>query len=122
MGELYKNNVKGKLYRLIYALNKDTEISVKTPVGVTDFTDVGEGLGQGTNEGAIVSSINLNGGVTESFEDSEDEVRYAELKINPCLFQDDVARMAETLHSVREGNRRMESMAESKLLDYNIEK
>ena len=29
MGELYKCEIKGKLYRLIYALNEDTEISVK---------------------------------------------------------------------------------------------
>ena len=122
MGELHKTNIKGKLYRLIYSLNKDTEISVKTTVGNTDSVDVGEGLGQGTNEGAIVSSINLDGGVKESFDDSENEVMYLDLKINPCLFQDDVARLAESLNSVREGNKRLENMAETKLLDYNIEK
>ena len=47
---------------------------------------------------------------------------YSDLKINPCLFQDDVARVAENLLSIREGNNRMESMAESKLLDYNLDK
>ena len=35
LGELYKCDIKGKLYRLIYNLNKDTEISVKTTVGET---------------------------------------------------------------------------------------
>ena len=122
MGELHKTDVKGKLYRLIYVLNKDTEISVKTPVGITDYADVGEGLGQGTNEGAIISSINLDGGIKESLEDTENEVMYLDLKLNPCLFQDDVARLAKTLNAVREGNKRLEYMAESKLLDYNIEK
>ena len=39
--------------------------------------------------------------------------------LSPCLFQDDIARMAETLKAVAEGNRRLEAMAESKLLDYN---
>ena len=122
MGELYKANVKGKLYRLIYTLNKDTEVSVKTPVGITESAAVGEGLGQGTNEGAIVSSINLDGGVKESFEDSDKEVLYIDVKVNPCLFQDDIARLAENIDSVKEGNRRLETMAETKLLDYNIDK
>ena len=40
----------------------------------------------------------------------------------PLLFQDDVARLAEDLDSVQEGNNRIESVAEEKLLDFNIEK
>ena len=47
MGELYQHSVKGKLYRLIYNMNKDTNIRVKTPVGYSDYTDVVETLGQG---------------------------------------------------------------------------
>ena len=35
MGELFKTNVREKLYRLIFNLNKDTEVSVRTPVGHT---------------------------------------------------------------------------------------
>ena len=79
-------------------------------------------MGQGTNEGAIVSSINLDGGINEHFEDDEDEIDYSGLKIKPCLFQDDVARIANNLKSVQKGNEKMESLAESKLLDYNFEK
>ena len=70
MGELFNCGIKGKLYRLTYLLNKDTLISVKTSVGRTEFTDVGETLGQGTNEGAIASAVNLDGGVKENFESS----------------------------------------------------
>ena len=54
MSEMYNHKVRGKLYRLIFNLNKDTEICVKTPVGATEYIDVGESLGQGTNEGAII--------------------------------------------------------------------
>ena len=122
MGELYNKGVKGKLYRLIYNLNKETEIRVKTSVGVSESTDVGEGLGQGTNEGAIISTVNLDGGITENFKDSESEVEYSGIKLGPCLFQDDIARLAGDLESVRDGNRRVENMAESKLLDFNLDK
>ena len=114
--------VKGKLYRLTYLLNKDTEISVKTAVGATEFVKVGENVGQGTNEGAVISAASLDGGISEAFEDSNNEVECDGNKMGPCLFQDDVLRLAENLNSIREGNLRMERMAKSKLLDFNHDK
>ena len=118
-GELYRLNIKGKIYRLVYKLNKDTDIRVRTAVGYTDYDDVGETLGQGTTESGVISSASLSGGVSDYFHDSNCEVNYAGLMLAPCLFQDDLARMAENLKAVAEGNRRLEAMAESKLLDYN---
>ena len=50
LGEAYKCDVRGKLYRLLYELNKDTLIKVRTPVGDTDEKETGAGLGQGTIE------------------------------------------------------------------------
>ena len=67
-------------------------LEYKPPVGHTKFTEVGETLGQGTNEGAVISTINLDGGITEEFKNSESEVSYVNLKLGPVLFQDDVAR------------------------------
>ena len=122
MSELYNCGVKGKIYRLTYELNKNTEISVKTAVGSTEFCEVGELVGQGTNEGAVISSVNLDGGIREYFEDSNKEVVYSGLTLGPCLFQDDISRLAEDLAAVREGNDRVEKMAESKLLDFNLDK
>jgi len=60
MNEIYKNEVRGKLYRLLYMMNQNTRIRVQTPVGITDAANTGEGLGQGTVEGALASSINLD--------------------------------------------------------------
>ena len=53
-----------------------------TPVGVTEEAERGPGVGHGTGEGALISSLNLDSGV----------------------------------------NNRMETMAETKLLDFNLEK
>ena len=122
MNELYKSNVKGKLYRLLYAMNRNTRISVQTPVGVTEEHDTGEGVGQGTLEGAIVSAVNLDTGVNEFFSDSEHEVCYGQLPLQPMLFQDDVARLSLDIESAQVGNDKMEAMAETKLLNYNLEK
>ena len=40
----------------------------------------------------------------------------------PIMYQDDVARLATSPSSVQSGNIRMEAMAESKLLDFNLQK
>ena len=54
MAEVYKCGIKGKLYRLLYKLNEDTVIRVSTPVGVTEETSRGEGIGQGTNDARVL--------------------------------------------------------------------
>jgi len=79
MNELYKNDIKGKLYRLIFEMNKDTVIQILTPVGLSEEANTGEGFGQGTPEGAVVSAVNLDNGVREFFNCSEYEVCYANL-------------------------------------------
>ena len=109
MDALYKSNVNGKLYRLLYAMNKNTRISVQTP----EEKDTGEGVGQGTLKGALVSSVNLDKGVNDYFHNSEYEVSYGSVPFQPILFQDDVARMSLDLESAQMGNDKMEAMEES---------
>ena len=64
----------------------------------------------------------LDAGVRDFFENSEVEVSYGPLMMGPMLFQDDVARLAGDLESAKIGNDRMEAVAETKLLDYNLKK
>ena len=75
LNELYKNNVKGKLYTLLYEMIKDTRSVVRTTVGDTEQRDVGEGA----IEGAICSAVNLDNGVRDFFEGSEYELSYMEM-------------------------------------------
>ena len=44
------------------------------------------------------------------------------LAIQPIICQDDVARLSVDLESAQMGNNKMEAMAESKLLNYNLDK
>ena len=71
MDALYSCGLKGKLYRLIYMLNKDTIIKVNTGVGMSDERETGENVGQGTIEGALVSAANIDVGVKSVFKDSD---------------------------------------------------
>ena len=67
MDELYKAKVKGKLYKLIYEMNKDTRITVRTAVGESEKRETNEGLAQGSTEAGIASSVGLSKGVDDFF-------------------------------------------------------
>ena len=56
LNELYKSKIKGKPYRLLYELNKDNRITVRTPVGDSEKRDIDEGITQGSVSGTLTSS------------------------------------------------------------------
>ena len=122
MDALYNRGVRGKLYRLLYELNKNTIVKVRTAVGETKEAETGEGLGQGTHEGALISASSIDYTVDEHFKESHYEISYDELLLQPLLFQDDVARLCLDPEAAQIGNYKMESIMESKLLDFNMDK
>ena len=122
MNALHKCDVKGKLYRLLYLMNHKTKFRVKTPVGLTEEALRGAGLAQGSLEGALISSVSLDSDVMQFFKNSTDEVSYFSVRLQPLLYQDDVARLAYSVESAQAGNLKMEVIAETKLLDYNHDK
>ena len=70
----------------------------------------------------IVSAVNLDNGVQDFFHDSEYEISYGDVNLQPILYQDDVARLSLDIESTQMGNNKMENMAETKLLNFNLEK
>ena len=123
----------------MYLLNENTKLRVRTPVGVSDSTDIGPTVGQGTISGAILSANSLDGGVVEYVhprgkkssevsetnngnnddeEEKENEgTKYAEIDIFPLLYQDDLTAVSDSVDSAQNTNDKIESMMESKLLD-----
>ena len=83
MNELHKAKVKGKVYKLVYELNKDTRITVRTAVGDSDKREVEDTISQGSIDGGILSSNNLSKGVDDFFASSEDEVSYLQIPLLP---------------------------------------
>jgi hypothetical protein len=49
-------------------------------------------------------------------------INIGDILLSPALFQDDVSRMCHDPVSAQMGNDRMEAMAETKLLDFNMNK
>ena len=120
MSSLYDAGVKGKLYRLWFMMNCDNQVKVLTSVGMTGIRATGENVGQGTVGGAILSSLNLDVGVTDGFSESDHEIYYGgKIRLNPLLYQDDSLRMATSVSSAQYGNNIMESVMNRKLLTIN---
>ena len=103
-------------------MNKDTIVRVKAAVGTTDDRDIGEGQGQGSAKGASLSAVNLDLGMSSFCKGSETETNYGNVEIRPILFQDDISRMAQNISDAQEGNDRLETLTETKLLDFNLDK
>ena len=122
MDNLYKCGINGKLYRLIYELNKNNFIRIKTPVGITDGFRSGENVTQGSVGGGLISSLNLDIPIVNYFEDSEVEVKYGSIAMNPIIYQDDLARLASSVKNAQAGIDKVEYCMETKMLDLHDEK
>ena len=122
LGSLYKCGIVGKLYQLIFELNKCTEIRVKSASGLSDSKYIGENVTQGSVLGGLISANNLDTGIMEQFEGSEKEVGYGPILLKPLLFQDDISRLSTSRDAAQFGNDKVEACLESKLLDPNLDK
>ena len=122
MAALYEAGITGKLYRLWFELNKETNIKVKTGVGVSGTARVGETVAQGSIGGALASSLNLDVEVNNFFSGSIDEVSYSNVRLQPIILQDDLCRLCTSADSARNGVRRMENIMKLKQLDINVDK
>ena len=122
MDNLYKSGIKGKLYRLIYEVNKSNLIQIKTPVGVTSKFRTGGNVTQGSVGGGLISSLNLDIPIQSFFKNSEHEVSYGSIHLSPIIYQDDLARVASSVMSAQAGIDRVEVCMETKMLDLHDEK
>ena len=88
--EAKKNKITDKEYRLLYELNKSRRISVETPVGESKMEEIGEGLGQGGLESAILSSNSIANGLETFFKDSTNKIEDRNIHLQSWGYQDDI--------------------------------
>ena len=122
MDNLYKSDIKGKLYRLIYELNKNNLIQIKTSVGTTSNFQTGKNVTQGSVGGGLISSINLDIPIRTFFKESLHEVKYGDIMMGPIIYQDDLARLAGNVVDAQAGIDKVEACMETKMLDLHDEK
>ena len=122
MDSLYNCGVNGKVYRLIYEMNRSTVLTINTGCGTTQPRLIGANITQGSIGGALISSVNLDMTVNQHFRESEHEISYVDLRLQPTIFQDDISRMSSSRVAAQAGNDYIRSCMEVKLLDLNVDK
>ena len=100
-------------------MNEDIKIRVQTPVGTTKEEKVGCIVGQGTNEGNIISSVSIDGGVKEKFHDKEEKetetkykesyekITYGNIMMKPMCFIDDLLNATKSVKAAQIDNLKM---------------
>ena len=116
-----KGKISEKDYRLWFKLNNRTRISIITPVGETDNATIMNGIGQGSFAAALGSSINIGSAVHEITKD-EATAKIGDMSLNCSIFQDDIAKMIESLENARKGAKDIGMLLESKQLRANSSK
>ena len=118
------NTVAGidkKSYRMWYKLNEDTDIRVKTSVGLSSVARIKDSIGQGSVGAALVSSLNIGSAIKDTF-GNEKSTNIGNLYLNSLIFQDDISKMNDTLEQAREGCKRIDKTLQQKLLSLNYDK
>ena len=100
MQELHDIGVDPRAYRLFYKLNEGCKIWVWTGCGYSEWSDVGDILGQGSGGAARVSALNLSRKIDAVFSGGEDMVTYGSIVQNPYCFQDDVLIPVSSINSL----------------------
>ena len=101
MHSLYNYGIRGKLYNLIFELNKSNQIKIKTSVGMSESFEVGPTVAQGSIGGGLISSCNLDFTVNEYFQHSSSEVFYNNLRLQPLIYQDDLGKFSSSIEAVQ---------------------
>ena len=120
--KIYDCNVKGKLYRLLYQMNKELKVKVKTPVGLTPSAKSDPSLAQGSVEASIVSSAAIGKGVDDTFTERDDLVVYEGIPLPVQSFMDDVMKTNENCESAQTANDLLEEFMGKAGLELNIDK
>ena len=72
---------------------------------------------QGSGGAARASGLDIGLGLEKQFSSSTEEVLFGIVRCNPQAFQDDIARLAESIDSTHYGNVKISQMLELKGLE-----
>ena len=116
--EMYKLGYDPNTLKILYEMNKETDIIIRTPVGNTDNIQVKEVVKQGTIFGPIMCCAE-----TSTVNSIGEEVKYSYGKINIGMpvFMDDIATAGKAEH-IRKGINNCARMEKEKKISFGLKK
>ena len=104
MTDLWKCNVRGKIWRVIYIMNKQATIRIKTNFGKTETIEIGETLKQGSVMASLLAAMHTDT-VNNLFKHQGLGTYYGKIHIGNLIFQDDIARIEENPDHMNDANK-----------------
>ena len=95
MKELWRKDMQGKHWRLIYKLNSNNILTPITELGECEPVKVKEMIKQGSVLGSVISAITIDS-LTRILNKCENVWEVEGTRINPLLFQDDIIAINKT--------------------------
>ena len=116
--EMYKLGYGPNTLKILYEMNKETDIIIRTPVGNTNNIQIKEVIKQGTIFRPIMCCVE-----TSTVNRIEEEVKYSYGKINIGMpvFMDDIATAGKAEH-IRKGIRNCVRMEGEKKISFDLKK
>ena len=102
INSLWNRGVQNDILYLIYLLNRNADIIVKTPSGDAEAFTIPKLIKQGTVLGPILNNFSLG-----EISDNGQNYQYGEVKISPIEFVDDIADISDAIAPAVSGNSRI---------------
>ena len=119
--DLYFNGIKTDELNLLYMLNQNVDMQIKTPYGITDEFKVKNIVKQGTVNGPILCCTSA-GQFSEKCITNNITANLNDIKIPPIAFVDDINGLATDISQAIVLNAHSETFQKVKNLTYNVEK
>ena len=103
LDDLWNSNVKGRIWRNVFAINQNTDIIIKTPYGESDKIKVQQVLKQGSVMASSLAALHTDS--SNKFMKNDLGISYGNLHIRSLLFQDDIARIECKAQNLNIANR-----------------
>ena len=121
MENLWEAGIKGRIWRMIYCINKKASIKIKTSIGITDEFIVGDILKQGSVLAANLAALHTDS-VSKRFENTGLGVRYGQEFIPLLLYQDDIVKFDNTIENMQKSNTILEIFQNENRMQYHPSK
>ena len=118
MTDLWKCNVRGKMWRLIYLINKQATISIRTNFGKTPPIQIGETLKQGSVLASSLAAMHTDS-VNKLFEHQGLGIYYGAVPLGNLIFQDDIARFEDNQANLNQANKQFNAFKNKNRMEFH---
>ena len=121
LNDLWRCNVRGKIWRNIYIINKQSSVAIKTAMGDSPDFEIGETLKQGSVLATALASMHTDG-ITKLFSHEALGIMYGDLRINCLIFQDDIIKLENSIHNLNKSNKIITTYQQMNLMEFHRDK